>query len=108
MEALEEITEWNEGSAANHVYLLDGSSMLAYVRRGTSTPFWFSKPITISRTGRKFRKLAENPFDVGSVAKDPDVIEVLGSKGTVYTVNTVLKTCTCPGYSFRGVCKHTA
>lgn len=108
MEALQEVTVWREGSAVNHVYLLDGTSMLAYVRHGTSTPFWFSKPITISRSGRKFRRLDVNPFDVANVKRDPDVREVLGSKGSVYTVNLALKTCTCPGYSFRGACKHTA
>jgi uncharacterized Zn finger protein len=41
-------------------------------------------------------------------AKDPDVVEVAGSKpGVVYLVNTVTNTCTCPGYTFRGACKHT-
>ena len=106
MEALQEVTEWQSGSAVNHAYLLDGNAMLAYVRKGTSTPFWFSKPITISRTGRRFVRLEENPFDVGSVAQDPDVVQVSGSKGSIYTVNTRLNSCTCPGYQFRGRCKH--
>lgn len=107
MEAVQEVTAWAEGAAANHVYLLDGNTMWAYVRQGTSQPFWFKKPITISRSGRKFVRLADNPFDVGSVQADPDVRLVAGSKGNVYTVNTRLNTCTCPGYTFRGTCKHT-
>ena len=106
MEALQEVTEWQSGSAVNHAYLLDGNTMLAYVRKGTSTPFWFSKPIMISRTGRRFVRLDVNPFDVGSVAQDPDVVQVSGSKGSIYTVNTRLNSCTCPGYQFRGRCKH--
>ena len=106
MEAVQEVTDWREGSAANHVYLLEGNTMLAYVRKGTSTPFWFSKPITISRTGRRFRPLDENPFDVGSVEPNPNIQQVQGSKGSIYTVNLELGTCTCQGYTFRGTCKH--
>jgi hypothetical protein len=107
MEALQEVTVWPSGSAVNHVYLLDGNSMLAYVRNGTLEPFWFGKPITISRSGRRFVRLEVNPFDVAAIPKDPDVQEVLGSKGSIYTVNVRLRTCTCPGYTFRGACKHT-
>jgi hypothetical protein len=106
MEALQEVTVWPSGSAVNHVYLLDGNSMLAYVRNGTLEPFWFRKPITISRSGRRFVRLDVNPFDVGSVAQDPDVQQVAGSNGSVYTVNHRMKTCTCQGYTFRGTCKH--
>ena len=107
MEAVQEVTAWAEGAAANHVYLLEGNNMLAYVRSGTTTPFWFKKPITISRSGRRFIRLTANPFDVAAIPKDPDVQEVLGSRGAVYTVNTRLNSCTCPGYTFRGACKHT-
>jgi hypothetical protein len=108
MEALQEVTAWREGVAANHVYLLEGNTMWAYVPAGTSKPFWFKKPIAISRTGRKFVRLDDNPFDVAAIQADPDVQEVAGSKGSIYTVNTRLRTCTCPGYTFRGACKHTA
>jgi hypothetical protein len=60
----------------------------------------------ISRSGRRFTRLDVNPFDVSDVKKDPDVIEVMGSKGSIYTVNLELGTCTCQGYTFRGTCKH--
>jgi hypothetical protein len=106
MEAVQEVTAWKDSVAANHVYLFEGNTMWAYVRQGTTTPFWFKKPITISRSGRKFVRLEADPFDVGSVQADPDVQEVAGSNGSVYTVNTRTKTCTCQGYTFRGVCKH--
>jgi len=38
--------------------------------------------------------------------KDADVIEIEGSKGAKYYVNKGEKTCTCPGYTYRGTCKH--
>lgn len=36
------------------------------------------------------------------------VFQIAGSKGASYTVTITSKdrTCTCPGFSFRGACKH--
>jgi len=114
-EAYLETTQWADTTGCNHTYYLSGDKMLAYIRHGASEPFWFRAPITISRSGRKFQRVDatvfENSLGILSAmlppAKDPDVVEVVGSKpGTVYLVNTVDKTCTCPGYTFRGSCKH--
>ena len=115
-EAYLETTEWADVKGCNHTYYLSGDKMLAYIRHGTSEPFWFKAPITISRSRRKFQRVDarvfENSLGILSVmaqpAKDPDVVEVAGSKpGVVYLVNKVTNTCTCPGYTFRGACKHT-
>jgi hypothetical protein len=91
--------------------------MLAYIKAGGTEPFFFKSPITISRSRRKFEKLKVNPFNNWAkllkahidVEPTPAYIKkVAGSKpGVTYEVNTDEKTCTCPGYTFRGKCKHT-
>lgn len=109
MEAVKETTVWADGkSAVNHTYLLDGDKMVAYIRYGTTEPFYFKQPIKgFSRSGRKFEKLTTNPFKVNVEETPAYIKKVAGSKpGVFYTVNTDENTCTCPGYTFRGTCKH--
>jgi hypothetical protein len=109
MQALQETTVWAGALAPNHVYLLDGTNLVAYIRNGTTEPYWFKSPIKgFSKSGRKFVELKDNPF--GAV-KEPDVMpwirRVQSSKpGVFYTVNTEENTCTCQGFTFRGTCKH--
>lgn len=103
MEAVKEITVWEDNAPINHTYLLDGDKMIAYIRFGDTEPVYFSKPIRIDKRGRKFEKLKTNPFDVRI---DSDLIEFKGSKGDTYYVDPVAQTCTCPGFTFRGTCKH--
>ena len=104
MPAYKETTHWTDGTTANHTYLLEGDSMLAYIPAGKLVPTYFSKPIRISRSGRKFEQLAVSPFD--PVEPTVKLIEHVGSKGDIYYVDPDAKTCTCPGYTFRGSCKH--
>lgn len=107
MEALREVTVWKESYQPNHDYLLDGDRIVAYRPWGTGTIQTLSGKIKLDRRGRKFVKLDPNPFkDLEQPQKEPMVVEVKGSKGQVYTVNIEEKTCTCPGYTFRGDCKH--
>jgi hypothetical protein len=116
MDAVKETTVWTDGSNCNHTYLLNGDKMVAYIKQGSSEPFYFSKPIAISRSGRKFEKLKDNPFNDWAkllkahidVEPTPTYIKkVAGSKpGVTYEVNTDENTCSCPGYTFRGACKH--
>ena len=103
MEAVVETTQWLGDVQPNHKYLLDGAKVLAYIKQGSTTPFYFKNPITIDKRGRKFVPLKSNPFKVKEKAT---VIKVSGSKGQVYSIDTLDKTCTCPGYTFRGACKH--
>lgn len=104
MQALLETTVW-DGSYPNHTYLLDGDKLVAYIRAGTNEPYYFKSPIKgFDRRGRKFEKLTVNPFEV--VPVEAGLITITGSKGNVYTVNPIEHTCTCPGFQFRGDCKH--
>ena len=110
-QAFRETTVWTE-KTPNHTYLLEGDNMLAYIPYGKTEATWFKKPIRIDRRGRKFEKLEENPFEAVAIPqvvveqRDVDVVEISGSKGAKYYLNRIQKTCTCPGYTYRGTCKH--
>jgi hypothetical protein len=114
MQALQETTAW---ATPNHTYLLDGDNLIAYIKQGETAAFYFKRPIKgFSKTGRKFVVVEPNPFRDWAlllkahidVEPTPSSIKrVQGSKpGVVYEVDTDLGTCTCPGYTFRGACKH--
>jgi hypothetical protein len=116
MQAYKETTVWNDITNINHTYLLDGDKMVAYIKFGNATPFYFKSPIRIDKRGRKFEPVEPSPFNDWSellkahIAVEEPVAwvkQVAGSKpGVFYTVNTDEKTCTCPGFTFRGSCKH--
>lgn len=104
MEAVVETTQWSGTVQPNHSYLFDGSKMVAYIKKGETVPFYFKAPITIEKRGRKFVALKVNPFK--AIKEKSTVVKVSGSKGAVYSIDTEAKTCSCPGYTFRGTCKH--
>ena len=110
MEAVRETTTWTgvDYKQPNHDYLLDGDTVVAYRPWGTGEIRVLSGKIKIDRRGRKFEKLTENPFEdlQHPTRGEPVVLEVKGSKGNSYFVNKEEKTCTCPGFTFRGNCKH--
>ena len=100
MEALRETTG---GQFPPHVYLLEGTKLVAYIKTGTTEPFYFKNGIKgFDKRGRKFEIVQPNPFAV----KATERIEVQGSKGQVYYIDRDEKTCTCPGFTFRGNCRH--
>lgn len=105
MKFYREITEWAEGTCANHTYLLNDSKdmMFAYIKEGDTQVNRFNKPITISTRGRKFL-VTSIPVPADLVQK-PIGVQVKGSReGVIYTVTP--SGCTCSGYKFRGKCKH--
>lgn len=104
MEAYKEVTDWGSASAPNHIYLLDGNNLVAYIKQGDASPFYFKKPIKgFDKRGRKFVVVKS---DVFKVKKESNTIAVQGSKGQTYYVDPEANTCTCPGFQFRGNCKH--
>jgi hypothetical protein len=107
MEALKEVTVWEvEYRQPNHTYLMDGDKAVAYIRWHEGAPEYFKTPQKLDKRYRKFEKADIGLFEVKE-AKDPVILEVPGSKGATYYVNTETGTCTCPGFTFRGACKHT-
>ncbi len=106
MEALRETTVWEGETQPNHVYLFDGSKAVAYIKWGEGEPYYFKKPMAIDKRGRTFEKADTALFNAPENATENAILEVQGSKGKIYYVNTEERTCTCPGYTFRGNCKH--
>lgn len=104
LQALKEVTDW----PYNHTYLMDGDKALGYMKWHTGPAEYFKNPMALDKRRRKFEVLKVNPFTDYKVKqeKDPNIVEVKGSNGTVYSVDKVNRTCTCPGFKFRGQCKH--
>ena len=98
MKFLRETTDWGKENTPNHIYVLDGDFMVAYIQQGTNQHKVFSKPIRFSKTGRTFDLIKDTGAEV------PAGRAVAGSKGAVYYVTA--DGCTCPGFTYRGDCKH--
>jgi len=83
------------------------SKMIAYVPQGSKTVKKFKNPISFDTRGRTFVELEDSQ-------PDPAVITRTGSKGEVYHITQDKSqgwrgwSCTCPGFKFRGSCKHVA
>jgi hypothetical protein len=100
---MEAVRETTGGQFPPHIYLLDGTKLVSYIKSGETEPFYFKNPIKgFDKRGRKFEIVKPNPFTVKATPR----IEVQGSKGQVYYIDTEDNSCTCPGYTFRGDCKH--
>jgi hypothetical protein len=105
MIAMREVTDWLP--AYNHTYLFEGASAVAYIKSGETQPIYFKKPLKIDRRGRKFVDVKINPFTVVSKRDDARHWKVK-SKDNVYIVTLASENwnCTCPGFMYRGECKH--
>lgn len=114
MKAFYETTEWSDGSTCNHVYWMDDGKykMYAYAKWGNpNDTHTFKQPIQIDTRGRKFEEV-RNIYGwvetgTGIVTVNP-TWKIAGSKGAEYTVEKEgsTYTCSCPGFKFRGACRH--
>mgnify|MGYP006092463039 CR=1 FL=1 len=106
MQAFKEITVWKGISRQpNHTYLMDGDRVLAYRQWHTGEPIYSKTPVRLNKRYRKFVEVDIAQF--GAVtAPVRNIKKVQGSKGNVYTVDLDAGSCSCPGFSFRGKCKH--
>jgi len=101
MEALVEVTG---GAFPAHTYLLDSTNLVAYVKVNTNEPFYFKNPIKgFDKRGRKF---APGNIKLFTQKKESNARTVIGSSGQTYTVTE--HACSCPGFTYRGTCKHMA
>jgi hypothetical protein len=104
MEAIREVTDW---AVPGHTYLLDGNTLVAYIKQSETAPFYFSKGIKgFDKRGRKFVPADKTLFETPQNAAENALVEVKGSKGNTYYVDIEAATCSCPGFTFRGNCKH--
>jgi hypothetical protein len=112
MKVVQETTDWGTVTSPNHVYFLNDSrdKMFAYLPKGSSQVKQFKNPISFYTRGRKFQEVPNSwGYEPGQAA-EPEGRRwtVAGSKGAVYTVIELngQVTCSCPGYKFRGACRH--
>jgi|TARA_B110000444_G_scaffold255169_1_gene288992 hypothetical protein len=95
IEILQEVTDWGKYTVANGVYHINSAGQL--VQHNDKV---FKNPIKqFSKARRKFTKIGERAEELSA-----DVVQVQGSNGKVYTIED--GKCSCPGYTFRGNCKH--
>lgn len=102
MQALQEMTRWE---SPNHIYITNDSRdrLHGYVVNGVLTKF--AKPLKFDTRRRKFTEI-KNAW----IADNTPARTVTGSNGTVYTISerNGREVCNCPGFQFRGRCKHVA
>lgn len=104
MIAVQEITKWDSDYQPNHIYLLDGDKIVAYIPNSHSQPIYMKGKLRLDRARRKFVELKKSPFVEVDIKSS--VIKIKGSNGNTYFVDREAGTCTCPGHKFRGQCKH--
>ena len=114
---MREVTEWAvDYRQPNHVYLMSGDKALAYVPWGKGKPFYFRTFQRLDRRGRKFVEEKKNVwrFDLSIRLESEEAKptgqtwQISGSKGNEYVVSldSGRWSCSCPGHSFRGRCRH--
>jgi hypothetical protein len=104
---LQETTDWGDAPVANGIYHVNDAGELVGYKGPKSEYKKFKKPQKrFSKSGRKFEVVGTYEDEEVSDAK---TWKFEGSKGNIYVVTDedgIIK-CTCPGFKFRGQCKHS-
>lgn len=112
MKAFQEITEWDTDFVMpNHVYFLSDSKdkLYAYIKNSTGEIKEFATPYRFKASGRKFTEV-NNTWGFSPKEEVEGFVKiVIGSKGERYTITETsgVRQCSCPGFKFRGKCRHT-
>jgi len=62
--ALKEVTDWDMDFQPNHTYFLnEAGKMVAYIKKGTSKILYNKKPMSFSKSYRKFEKVWVEGFN---------------------------------------------
>jgi hypothetical protein len=103
IDILQEVTDWGKYKVNNGIYHVNGSGQLvAYQPNKDAEIQVLNIPSTqFSKARRKFKKIGERAEELAN-----HIVKVEGSKGNIYYVDIIKKTCTCPGFTYRGNCKH--
>ena len=95
IEILQETTDWGKYPVANGIYHVNSAGHL--VQHNDTV---FKTPIkNFSKARRKFTKIGERAEQLPIGVKT-----VVGSTGKTYIIED--NKCSCPGFTFRGKCKH--
>tara|TARA_B100000214_G_scaffold48992_1_gene30659 strand:+ start:462 stop:788 length:327 start_codon:yes stop_codon:yes gene_type:complete len=58
IEILQEITDWGEDKVSNHIYYVrNKTSLIAYIPEGSKKKIEFTKPLSFSKSRRRFKTL---------------------------------------------------
>lgn len=102
---LQEITKWSDNTP-NHIYIVsdDRSRLFGFIPSGKTKETRFNPPMEFFTKHREFKELKR----IAEIDTSEKSWVVKGSKGDSYLVSEVngKLTCTCPGFQFRGKCRH--
>jgi hypothetical protein len=96
IDILQETTDWGDQDVTNGIYHVNLQGHLVQYNDKV-----FNVPLKqFSKARRTFKKIGER---VDPLTRE-NVRIVIGSKGQKYVIED--SKCSCPGFKFRGACKH--
>ena len=101
IQVLQEVTVWDNVNISNGIYYVNAQTQLVAYKNTKGEYKEFKKPLKgFSKARRKFTLIEE-------IAEEGDskITYVTGSNGDKYSI--IDGKCSCPGFKFRGKCKHT-